>query len=138
MNNIVFPPTETEKNLAEMSHRISVLETKLSHVMADQPPYQAITLPVCNGCTQPEYCRGNAECHYTGSPMTNPDGTIRTDFMARPRSEQITEENRIMRSVYLTPAMDTHLRDIAHRKNRTKSEIIREAVADWLTKHNGE
>ena len=93
-------------------------------------------LPICRGCTQPEYCRGNAECHYTGSPMINPDGTIRTDFATL--GEPITEENRIMRSVYLTPAMDTHLRDIAHRKNRTKSEIIREAVADWLTKHNGE
>jgi len=33
-------------------------------------------LPICGTCNQPDYCRAQAECHYTGSPMFNPDGSI--------------------------------------------------------------
>jgi hypothetical protein len=69
--------------IKDLSARIDTLEMKLSGVIADTSAVnvaQFINLPVCNGCTQPEYCRGNAECHYTGSPMINPDGSPRSDF----------------------------------------------------------
>jgi hypothetical protein len=36
--------------------------------------------PVCHTCTTQNSCRAEAICHYTGSPLTNPDGSPRTDF----------------------------------------------------------
>jgi len=34
-------------------------------------------LDVCNICEQPDYCRRHSECHYTKSPLRNPDDTPR-------------------------------------------------------------
>lgn len=41
-------------------------------------------LDVCRECIQPDQCRSHEQCHYTKSPLTNPDGSPRTDMKDHP------------------------------------------------------
>lgn len=41
-------------------------------------------LGICRICAQPGYCRGHEQCHYTKSPLINPDGSPRLDMKEHP------------------------------------------------------
>jgi hypothetical protein len=51
-------------------------------------------------------------------------------------------DDMVMRSVYLRPAEDTQLRDLAHKLNVTKSDLIRSAISvkliEWLQSNDAD
>jgi hypothetical protein len=57
-------------------------------------------------------------------------------FLSQQGMEMNMVEDMVMRSVYLRPAQDAELRDLAHRLNVTKSDLIRSAISvklfEWL------
>lgn len=51
-------------------------------------------------------------------------------------------DDMVMRSVYLRPSEDSQLRDLAHKLNVTKSDLIRSAIGlklvEWLRSNDSE
>ena len=51
----------------------SSLKIELENIISRKERLEEV-LPVCATCIQPEYCRAQAICHYTGTNMTDSSG----------------------------------------------------------------
>ena len=62
------------RTMADLLTEAADIIPRLMELNGQPCPSGSPELPVCRVCTQPDYCRAQAQCSYTKTDMVGPDG----------------------------------------------------------------